>query len=295
MTEYAGPDRKLTDRIIREAGIVTVMGRALVADSTGDIRPDYVVAAVNAIWDAKLPAELTFRLPQSVLEIAVDHLKRERLARYERGQEVVLGVGSIQAYSELEQALNLGFDFVVSPGSGVGGEKNRSKPGSPYHDPIEFVKLAHDSDVFAAPATQNNDGLAFYLFRNDSYTPDAIKIFNSALFVNDVTGDVKKLAGLLAPSVRSEGRYKNAGYVIMPTGAVNRWSAPLFIEAIKSNGFYPVLGMSDPLVDMKKRATANKTDYARSIDAFKEVLRINKEAYARDPTAYMTQHAAKII
>ena len=52
---------------------------------------------------------------------------------------------------------------------------------------------------------------------------------------------------------------------------------------------------SDPLADMKKKATADKTDYARSITTFKRALEANKDAYNKLPVSYMTKHAAKII
>ncbi len=290
--EYQGPNRSITDRIMRDAGIVTVMGRDQVTDIDGHIKSEYVTAAVKAIWDEGLPAELTFRLPESVLTAAMPELIEERAARYRKGEEVILGVGSIECMSELEKALDMGFDFVVSPGNGVGGEYESE---GKYYDPIEFVKKAHAKNVYAAPATETHDGLGFYFFRDDGNEPDALKIFNSADFVNDITGDVKKFAGILAPSVRTQGRFITEGRIIMPTGAVTRWSAPLFREAIEKNKYSAVLGMSDPLSNMKGKATATIQDYVDSIKAFKAALKRNQAAYEADKSLYMNLHAKKII
>ncbi len=92
--------------------------------------------------------------------------------------------------------------------------------------------------------------------------------------------NAKAFAGLLAPFARDEGDYKNTGYIIIPTGAVNRKTGPAFVDAIKQNGFYPVLGMSDPLDAMKERASKDPADYAASVQKFLEDYATNTKAFA---------------
>ena len=158
----------------------------------------------------------------------------------------------------------MGFDFVVAPSNGIGGA---TLPGGGYRDPIDFVRLTREAGVFSAPAAFSPSEVAFYLFRDDGLRPDALKIFNSELLAPN---DAKALGGLLAPFARDEGDYANNGFVIMPTGAVNRKTGPAFEDAIRKNGFYPVLGMSDPLKDMAEQATTNPADYTAGAKAFLE-------------------------
>jgi hypothetical protein len=42
-------------------------------------------------------------------------------------------------------------------------------------------------------------------------------------------------------------RDRHAGRIIMPTGGVDRKTGPEFQKNISKYGFFPVLGMSDPL------------------------------------------------
>ncbi len=162
MAEYKGPDRKRTDHIIREAGIVVVMGKPQVrnkddkgTDGKAVIRPEYIIAAVKGVWQAGLPAELTFRIPESILKEAVQQLVIDRQESYKQGEQVVLGVGSICAFSELESAIEMGFDFVVAPSNGMGGAyigTGNGRLSNRYRDPIDFVVTAYQSNVFTAPA-----------------------------------------------------------------------------------------------------------------------------------------------
>lgn len=73
MVEYKRDIGRTTD-IVKQAGIIVVMGKPQVRnkddkghDGKPIIRPEYVIAAVNGIWYAGLPAELTFRIPESIL------------------------------------------------------------------------------------------------------------------------------------------------------------------------------------------------------------------------------------
>ncbi len=263
------PDIERTERLIKDVGKVVVIGKPQVrnkedvgADGKPVIRPEYIVALIKGVWEAGLPAELTFRIPESILREAMEELAPERARWYAEGKEVLLGVGSVCAYGELEAALGMGFDFVVAPSNGIGGTTLRD---GGYRDPIDFVRLTREAGIFSAPAAFSPSEVGFYLFRDDGLRPDALKIFNSELLASN---DSKALGGLLAPFARDEGEYSNKGFVIMPTGAVNRKTGPAFEDAIRKNGFYPVLGMSDPLKDMAERATTNPADYTATAKAF---------------------------
>ncbi|MBT5874461.1 MAG: hypothetical protein HOH43_13670 [Candidatus Latescibacteria bacterium] len=270
MPEYT-PDIDRTGRLIKAMGKVVVIGKPQVrnkqdtgSDGTPVVRPEYIVALIKGVWEAGFPAELTFRIPESILREAMEELVPERARWYAAGREVLLGVGSVCAYSELQSALDMGFDFVVAPSNGIGGA---TVAGGGYRDPIDFVRLTREAGVFSAPAAFSPSEVAFYLFRDDGLRPDALKIFNSELLAPN---EAKALGGLLAPFAREDGPYANSDFVIMPTGAVNRKTGPAFEKAISKNGFFPVLGMSDPLKDMAENATRNPSDYAMEAKAFVE-------------------------
>jgi hypothetical protein len=279
MPDYK-PDLARTAEIIKKAGKVVVIGKPQVTNKDADgqkLRPEYIIAAVKGIWQAGLPAELTFRIPEAILKEAVPQLVQCRAELYEAGHPVALGIGSIAAISELETALEWRLDFVVAPSSGVGGTyQPHPHFNGQYRDPIVFVKLALAYNVFAAPAAFTPNEIAFYLFREDGNRPDALKIFNSELLAAD---NAKALGGLLAPFAREDGMFANKGYVIMPTGAVNRKTGPAFEHVITANGFFPVLGMSDPIECMKGAASADLAQYRAAVQQFLSDYALNKQAF----------------
>tara|TARA_Y100000310_G_scaffold344401_1_gene456978 strand:+ start:1707 stop:2516 length:810 start_codon:yes stop_codon:yes gene_type:complete len=261
-------NRKATNTDLVEAGKVVVIGKPHITDAQGNMRAEYAVAAIEGIWAAGLPAEVTFRFPEAILrETAEEISAKYGSAKSDRPGR--LGVGSIAAMSELEKALAFNvFNFVVSPSRGVGGEHkdNDAAYGNrQYHDPIDFVKVAQNEDISAAPATFDGNGVELYLFRDDGIRPDILKVFNSELLAQN---EAKALAGLLAPYAREDGRHANAGFPIMPTGGVNAKSGPDFEKAIRSNGFTPILGMSDPITSMKGEAVNNVNAYEAAVLGF---------------------------
>ena len=270
-------DRARTGELLKKAGKVVVIGKPQVRNKAdgSQVTTDYVVAAVQGIWQAGLPAELTFRISEGILKEAMQALVPERARLYAEGKQVLLGTGSICALSELESALNMGFDFVVSPADGIGG--THLSMGGSYEDPIRFVQLSRQANVYAAPAAFSPREVGFYLFRDDGLRPDALKIFNSEVLAAD---NAKALGGLLAPFARDDGRYANKGYIIMPTGAVNRKTGPTFEDVIRANGFFPVLGMSDPIEAMKDKASRDPAAYATAIQQFILDYSANLQAFA---------------
>ncbi|HUV41120.1 MAG TPA: hypothetical protein VMW23_04975, partial [Sedimentisphaerales bacterium] len=109
----------------------------------------------------------------------------------------------------------------------------------------EFVKICHKHSIFAAPAIFTPTELGYFIERDDGLEADAVKIFPAN------THGPSGIKGLLAPYVRD----RHNGRIIMPTGGVDFETGPKFIEAITSNGYAPVLGMSAPLklVEQEKK------------------------------------------
>jgi len=99
------------------------------------------------------------------------------------------------------------------------------------------VRIAREADVFCAPAGFSPSELSYWIEREDGLEPDAVKVFNSSVY------GPKNLGGLLAPYQRN----RHTGRIIMPTGGVNRTTGLEFRANISKRGFFPVLGMSDPL------------------------------------------------
>ena len=258
------------DNFLREKGIIVVIGKQHVMDTDGHVKPEYVSAAVNGIWKAGLPAELTFRIPVDILRDArrsiSPHLDGPAINQ-ELSGERILGIGSVAGWGELEAAMEMEFDFVVSPASGVGGARYEGKDGKlgAYKDPSDLVRWTRAKGIFSAPAAFTPQDISFYLFRDDGLRPDALKIFNSELLAPN---EAKALSGLLAPFARDDGEYQNRGFIIMPAGGVTAETAPYFVKSIIGNGFFPVLGMSDPIGKLKGKATAKSDAYYNEVRAF---------------------------
>jgi 2-keto-3-deoxy-6-phosphogluconate aldolase len=144
----------------------------------------------------------------------------------------------------------MGFDMVVAPANVMGG----------YGEGKEFVRIAHEVDVFAAPAVLSPTELQYFIERDDGLEPDCVKIFPAG--VHGASG----VADLLAPYVRD----RHKGRIIMPTGGVNAETGPKFQESISKRGYTPVLGMSAPLALVgKEKKPGDVETIRRSLEAFK--------------------------
>ena len=243
MTDYRR-DPARVNRILREKGAVVVMGRG---HASG---PEDVVNTVKAIYEAGYVAEVTFRINEGILREAMSDLARMR-AESDPNDPMLLGVGSVINPGELESAIDMGFDMAVSPDSGMGG----------FREKCDFVRITREADVFGAPAAFTPSELSYWIERDDGLEPDAVKIFNSSVY------GPKNLGGLLAPYQRD----RHAGRIIMPTGGVNRETGSGFQENITKRGFYPVLGMSDPLkLVLDKQMLGNPDVLRESLRKFKE-------------------------
>jgi 2-keto-3-deoxy-6-phosphogluconate aldolase len=222
-------DPKRVEKALRGKGIVVVMGRDHARN------PQDVVNTVQAIYEAGYVAEVTFRIPEPILKEAMAELREMRTASFKTHPDdpMVLGVGSVINPHELEAAIEMGFDMVVGPDSGMGGCK----------EPIEFVKMVRAARVFGIPGSFSPSEFAYWLERDDSLSPDGIKIFNSSVYGPSGVG------ALLAPYQRE----RHNGKIINPTGGVNAKTGPGFQQQISGRGFFPVLGMSAPLELVSER------------------------------------------
>ena len=243
MAEYKR-DPARVDKALREKGIAVVMGKDHAK------KPQDAINTVKAVYEAGYVAEVTFRIDEGILREAMSELTRIR-AESDPDDPMVLGVGSIISPRELEAAIEMGFDMAVSPDSGMGG----------FREKIDFIKIAREAKVFAAPAAFTPSELSYWIERDDGLEPDAVKIFNSSVY------GPKNLGGLLAPYQRE----RHTGRIIMPTGGVNRKTGPEFQMNILKRGFFPVLGMSDPLrTVLDKKMPGDPDVIQESLREFKE-------------------------
>lgn len=243
MAEYKR-DPARVDKALRKKGVVVVMGKDHARN------PQDVINTVRAIYEAGYVAEVTFRIEEGILREAMSELTRIRLES-NPDDPMLLGVGSVINPHELESAIEMGFDMVVSPDSGMGG----------YREKSDFVKIAKEAKVFGAPAGFTPSEFSYWIERDDGLEPDAVKIFNSSVY------GPKNLGGLLAPYQRE----RHNGKIIMPTGGVNRTTGPEFQTNISKRGFFPALGMSDPLKTVLDKKMPGDPDVLReSLSKFKE-------------------------
>jgi 2-keto-3-deoxy-6-phosphogluconate aldolase len=243
MAEYKR-DSKRVDKILRKIGVVVVMGRDHAK------KPEDFINTVKAIYEAGFVAEVTFRIDEYILREGMTELTKLR-AESDPENPMILGVGSVINPKELESAIEMGFDMVVSPDCGMGG----------YREKIDFVKITRSANVFGAPAGFSPSEFSYWIEREDGFEPDAVKIFNSSVY------GPKNLGGLLAPYQRE----RHAGRIIMPTGGVSRETGADFQKNIMKYGFFPVLGMSDPLNLVQEKKKPGDPDILReSLEQFKK-------------------------
>ena len=235
MAEYQR-DRARVDKVVRASGVVVVMNRDHAK------KPDHLVTTMWEVCQAGYVAECTFRIPQGIVEEAMQELLKRR-AEAPKEKPFVLGVGSVINPKELEAAISLGFDMIVAPANVMGG----------CGEGKDFVRLTREADVFSAPAILSPTELQYFIERDDGLEPDCVKVFPAG--VHGPGG----IGALLAPYVRD----RHAGRMIMPTGGVNYETGPQYQEHITKRGYTPVLGMSSPLALVGKRKKPGDVDTIR--------------------------------
>ena len=248
-------DPSRVEKLLREKGVVVVMGRDHAKT------PQDVINTVQGIYEAGYIAEVTFRIPEPILKEAMSELRKRRLDAQEKRphEPMLLGVGSVINPRELEAAIEMGFDMIVGPDSGMGGCK----------EPIEFVRMARSAKCFGVPGTFSPSEFAYFLEREDGLQPDGIKIFNASVYGPSGVG------GLLVPYQRD----RHNGKMIMPTGGVNVKTGAGFQEQIAKRGFCPVLGMSAPLeLVTERKKLGDSATIKESLEKFKAEFKPYKAA-----------------
>lgn len=236
--------RKQVDAALRKSRVVVVMNKSHINT------PEHMVTTMQAVYQAGMVAEVTFRLEQGIIRQAMDELVKIRAASPAENR-FLLAVGSVINPQELEAAIEMGFDMVVAPANVMGG----------HGQGRDFIRLTRQAEVFSAPAVFTPTELNYFIERDDNLQPDAIKIFPAR------SHGPKGVSDLLAPFVRP----RHSGRIIMPTGGVDYQSGPEYIKAITNRGFTPVLGMSAPLKLVVDRKAPGQLDtIIESLDAFKE-------------------------
>jgi 2-keto-3-deoxy-6-phosphogluconate aldolase len=246
MSDAYTKDPKRVEKTLREKGVVVVMGRDHAKT------PQDVINTVLGIYEAGLIAEVTFRIPEGILKEAMGELRKRRIdsVKARPGDPMLLGVGSVINPRELETAIEMGFDMIVGPDSGMGGCRER----------IDFVKIVRAAKCFGVPGAFSPSEFAYFLEREDGLEPDGIKIFNASVYGPSGVG------ALLAPYQRE----RHNGKMVMPTGGVNVKTGAGFQEQISKRGFCPVLGMSAPLELVTERKKLGDPDTIReSLAKFK--------------------------
>ena len=250
MTTHYQRDPKRVEAALRKKGIIVVMGRGHARNARD------LVNTVRAIYEAGYVAEVTFRIPEGILKEAMSELQAMRAESFNSRPDdpMVLGVGSVINPHELETAIELGFDMIVGPDSGMGG----------FREKIDSVRMTRAANIFHIPGTFSPSEFAYFLERDDGLEPNGIKIFNSSVYGPSGVG------GLLAPYQRERHKRK----IINPTGGVNAKTGAGFQEQILRYDFFPVLGMSYPLQLVTERKKPGDMDTLReSLQSFKEEFR----------------------
>ncbi len=217
--------RKKVKNAMLKSGVVVVINKKHVQ------KPEDLIATMVEVYKAGYVAETTFRIEPEILKEGMAELIKLREESPE-DNPFILGCGSIINPSELEQAIEMGFEMIVAPGNVMGG----------YAEGKEFIKICKNKNIFSAPAIMTPTEFNYYMERPDGLEPDAIKIFPAGVL------GASGIAGLLAPFVRE----RHNGKIIMPTGGVNFETGPGYKKAIAGAGYTPILGMSSPLALVEK-------------------------------------------
>jgi len=236
-------DRAAAEKAIRQSGVVIVMNKKHITT------PEHMITTMWEVYQAGYVAECTFRIDEGILREGMRELVKMR-ATCPADKPFVLGVGSVINPTELDSAIEMGFDMIVAPANVMGG----------YGEGKEFVRICHAQGIFCAPAVFTPTEFQYFIERPDGLEPDAVKVFPAN------SHGPSGIKGLLAPYVRD----RHKGRIIMPTGGVDFETGPKYIDAIASNGYTPILGMSAPLSLVEKEKKPGDVECIReSLAQFK--------------------------
>ncbi len=236
--------RNKVKEALLKSGVVVVINKKHVQ------KPEDLITTMVEVYKAGYVAETTFRIEPEILKEGMAELIKLR-EEFPEDNPFILGCGSIINPSELEQAIEMGFEMIVAPGNVMGG----------YAEGKEFIKICKNKNIFSAPAIMTPTEFNYYMERPDGLEPDAIKIFPAGVL------GASGIAGLLAPFVRD----RHNGKIIMPTGGVNFETASGYKKAISGAGYTPILGMSSPLSLVEKEGKPGDIETIRkSLKQFAE-------------------------
>ena len=236
-------EARRVEQALRAKGVVAIMLKAHARS------PEDVVTTVRCIHDAGLFPEVTYRIDSGIVREAMQEINRIR-ASDDSGDPLLVGIGSVTDPHELEDAIGMGFDMVVSPDNAFEG----------FGRKIEFARIARDASVFSAPGAMTPGEFRYWLAGEDGIVPDAIKVFPASVY------GPEGLGRMLDPYERD--RY--AGRIVVPTGGVNAANARAYREHIERRGFDVVLAMSDPLSSaLRDGRPGDEAAIRKSLDDFK--------------------------
>jgi len=240
-------DRKKVRAAMLKSKVVVVINKKHVK------KPEDLVTTMVEVYRAGYVAETTFRIDPVILKEGMVELVKLREESPE-DNPFILGCGSIINPSELEQAIDMGFEMIVAPGNVMGG----------YGSGEDFLMITRNAEIFSAPAIMTPTEFNYYVERSDGLEPDAIKIFPAGVL------GASGISGLLAPFVRE----RHNSRIIMPTGGVNFETVPGYIKAISGAGYTPIMGMSSPL------ALVEKEEKPGDVEVIRRSLKVFAEKYS---------------
>lgn len=234
---------KDVENALRKKGVVAIM---LKAHAT---KPEDIVTTVTAIHEAGLFPEITYRINEGLIKEAMAELNGMRDS-FGPDDPLRVGVGSVIEPRELDAAIEMGFDMVVSPDNGFEG----------FGKKIEFARIARDANVFSAPGAMTPTEFRYWLMGEDGLTPDAIKVFPASMY------GPEGLGRMLDPYERD----RHAGRMVIPTGGVNASNGAAYREHVGKRGFFAALAMSDPLaLVLKEGKPGDAETIKRSLSQFR--------------------------
>jgi 2-keto-3-deoxy-6-phosphogluconate aldolase len=240
-------DSKEVEKALRKRGIIVIMLKAHAR------APEDIITTVTAIHEAGLFPEVTYRIDEGIIQEAMTELNRMRDSFGSDGP-LRVGIGSITVPAEMEKAIELGFDMVVSPDNAFEG----------FGKKIEFARMAQKASVYSAPGAMTPGEFRYWLVGEDGITPDAIKVFPASVY------GPEGLGRMLDPYQRD----RHQGRIVIPTGGVNASNGPAFQKNIRSRGFDVALAMSDPMsLVLQEGKPGHRETIEKSLRQFKEQFR----------------------
>ena len=239
-------DARAVEKALRAKTVVAIM---IKAHARG---PEDVINTVKTIHEFGYVPEVTYRIDQGIIREAMTDINAMR-AHY-TDDPLLVGIGSVTTHDEMAQAIDMGFDMVVSPDNAFEG----------YGKKIDFAKVAREANVFSAPGAMTPAEFRYFLEGEDSITPDAIKIFPASVY------GPEGLGRMLDPYDRDT----HQGIIVIPTGGVNADNGPLYQRHIGARGFDTALAMSDPLSLVIQEGKIGDLDtIRRSLEQFRQAFK----------------------